>query len=202
MNIIKRAVVLAAAPVLAAACIVVAMGATPARAQASGEACVINAPNGAPFPIYGAFGHVGWAFEVSPGQWEYGANEGAAEGGTSDTWINGNPGGGDSWETMLYNFTAIDTGYTTYRCTSVASPNPGAADDVAQAEYSTQYWSPPFEIPGNDCESQVYNVLTAYGVSGLPTDGGSNYWYWIPNNWYSALTGFSAPASLPPPTLA
>jgi hypothetical protein len=162
----------------------------------AGEACVFNASNGADWGTPGApYGHVGWGFEQADGSWEYGANEGpvnAPSDMTSNTWIKDG-----TWDDMLADFAAGGAGYQpagyydSYECTAVAAvaANPSAADNEANNEANEQY-----SIPTQDCESHVYNVLSAYGVSGLPSDIS----YPAPNSWYSALTsdGFSQPTSL------
>jgi hypothetical protein len=51
-----------------------------------------------------------------------------------------------------------------------------------------------YAIPGQDCLSEVYNVLDVYGAHGLPGDIG--VFGSVPNIWYKRLSGFSDPASL------
>jgi hypothetical protein len=159
-----------------------------------GEACVFNAPDGADYGLLGTYGHVGWAFEsASDGSWEYGANEGPYDWQTgnwiSQTWIFTN----DIQQFMLTDFASggpfrLSGYYTTYKCTAVADPNPSAADQEAQNEYGETY-----VLVTQDCESQVYKVLSAYGVSWLPNDITNPG----PNSWYADLTGFTAATPLP-----
>lgn len=205
MSIIKRAVVLATVPVLAATWVVAAMGATPARAQANGEACVFSAPSGVTGVVPGDewAGHVGWGFlwtsvgGLPGGNWEFGANEGPSGDLTSNTWFAGGWGAveGTSRNDMLAEFKNggpyEGAGfYESYKCVTVPNPNPSAADTEAGNEYGQLY-----AIPGQDCESQVYNVLKAYGVSDLPNDLLTP----DPNSWYNDLTtqaGFGSPTPL------
>lgn len=150
-----------------------------------GEACVFNAPTGVAV-IHGleVFGHVGWGFELASGNWEFGANEGAAILGVSKTWY-----AKGTWQQMLNAFR--DNGYyhsaghyTQYKCATVAT----TSADIAEArailveEYHERYYPPT-----HDCESQVYDVLAAYGVKDLPSDMSRLYWP-SPNNWFDNLS--------------
>ena len=138
-------------------------------------------------------GHVGWGFEMADGTWVFGANEGPANGrlgGISKTWT----ANGFTWQNMLDTFAgrgAIYSAgspyyppgyYTTYKCTYVPAANPDAANLEAAQEGEQQFW-----LYNQDCESQVYNVLSKYGVSWLPYDITDP----VPNSWYNALTSFT-----------
>ena len=150
----------------------------PPPAVIHGEACVFDAPKA--FLEAKLIGHVGWGFELHPGWWEFGANEGPGRGpfgALSRTWIKLG-----TWNQMLSTFrNYYKLGYyKTYRCASVdtSSSAISRAGGVANREFNEIY------IPGpQDCESQVYNVLTAYGVRHLPSDTAflnplsPNVWY-------------------------
>jgi hypothetical protein len=153
-------------------------------ASSSSEACVFNAPAFA----FGLAGHVGWAFKWPSGNWEFGANEGPkwwplVE---ADVSITSDKTGSDA--TMLAWF--INGGYTRYRCVTVPAFNASAAERQVSHEQNEDY-----RIPGQDCESQTYNVLSEYGVKNLPNDGWSDA---LPNNWFNELSsaGFSGSTSL------
>ena len=162
----------------------------PTSASASGEACVFSAGGVA----FGLAGHVAWGFERASGTWEFGANEGPEywpphKVDISKTWDETG-----SFSAMLATFAKGGpyngaSYYNTYRCKTV--PKPDAADAVREVSHeSHQYYA----IPHQDCLSQVYNVLTVYGTTGLPNAIG--VFDFIPNRWYKHLSGFSAPGSL------
>jgi hypothetical protein len=166
----------------------------PSPSVIHGEACVFNAPSGVTTIGGDVIGHVGWGFELPSGYWEFGANEGPGNLLISKTWY-----ATGTWEQMLMAFR--DSGYyhsrmfyTQYRCTNVltTSADIAAAGATVNREYHEVYIP-----PGQDCESQDYNVLTAYGVRHLPGD--------ItlpdalsPNTWFKQLSGagFSRPVRL------
>ena len=65
---------------------------------------------------------------------------------------------------------------------------------AAQQEVSHE-WHQRYIGIFQDCESQVYNVLSKYGVKALPND----ILHPVPNSWYNDLTtigGFGPPTSL------
>jgi hypothetical protein len=156
------------------------------QATPSGEACVFDAPR----LSRGTVGHVGWGFKLPDGNWEFGANEGPGKRDASNTWAEA---GG--WDAMLATFTnggPYDSSgyYTSYECVTVPTFNATAARQEVGSEQH-QLYIPIYQ----DCESQVYNVLSAYGVSGMPND----ILTWRPNSWYHDLTtsaGFGPPTSL------
>jgi hypothetical protein len=154
-------------------------------ASSSGEACVFNDPR----LLFGLAGHVGWAFELPGGNWEFGANEGPklwplVKADVSKT--TNNPPGSEA--TMLAWFINRG-GYTRYRCVTVPAFNASAAEQQVSREQNELYG-----IPSQDCESQTYNVLKAYGVKNLPNDLLDP----VPNNWFNGLSsaGFGGPTSL------
>jgi hypothetical protein len=154
----------------------------------SGEACVFNAPDGV--TPTGLIGHVGWGFELPNGNWEFGANEGPGNLFISETWAETG-----SQHAMLAIFTNggpyHSAGYyTSLECVTVPAFNASAAKQEVKNEWHQRY-IPIFQ----DCESQVYKVLSAYGVNALPND----ILHPIPNSWYNDLTtigGFGPPTSL------
>lgn len=161
-----------------------------ASAGTGGEACVFSAPSVG----FGLAGHVAWGFEVASGAWEFGGNEGPSfwpprKIDISKTWDETG-----SFRAMLaafakggpYEGTRF---YTSYKCETVPAPDAARAANEVRHE-SHQYYA----IPGRDCLSQVYNVLSAYGAAGLPDDIG--VFGFVPNTWYKHLSGFSAPHRL------
>ena len=157
---------------------------------AGGAACVFSAPSVA----FGLAGHVGWGFELISGTWEFGANEGPdywppRKADISKTWDETG-----SFRAMLATFAnggpynGADY-YTTYKCQEIRTPD--AASAVTEVSHESHQY---YVIPGQDCLSQVYNVLTVYGTTGLPNDIGP--FDFVPNNWYKHLSGFSAPGRL------
>ena len=154
-------------------------------ASSSGEACVFNDPR----LLFGLAGHVGWGFELPGGNWEFGANEGPklwplVKADVSKT--TNNPPGSEA--TMLAWFINRG-GYTRYRCVTVPAFKASAAEQQVSREQNELYG-----IPSQDCESQTYNVLKAYGVKNLPNDLLDP----VPNNWFNGLSsaGFGGPTSL------
>ena len=73
---------------------------------------------------------------------------------------------------------------------TVPAFNASAAEQQVSHEQNELYL-----VPSQDCESQAYNVLNAYGVKNLPNDGVSDA---LPNNWFNGLSsaGFGGPTSL------
>jgi hypothetical protein len=166
-----------------------AQAATPgASPQASaGEACVINAPS----TQMNLIGHVAWGWRLPGGNWEFGANEGPGKNNVSETWH----ATAVSQRAML---AALRKGgpyqaagfYVSVECVTVPAPKAAAAQQQVLREQGGQY-----QLVLRDCESQAYNVLSAYGVSGLPDDISDP----VPNNWYQDLgpsAGFSPPKPL------
>jgi hypothetical protein len=160
----------------------------------SGRACVFDAPTGvAVWRGLDIIGHVGWGFELSSGYWEFGANEGHGSFDVSNTWY-----ATGTWVQMLSAF--IQQGhhhsagfYTQYKCASVStsSTDISAALATVSHEYLELYYP-----PGQDCESQVYSVLAAYGVTGLPSDMQRLYWL-SPNNWFDDLSSAGFGGAMP-----
>lgn len=154
----------------------------PAHVAKSGKACVFNAPATG----FHLVGHVGWGFELTGGDWEFGANEGPRWSTLiSKTWY-----AIGTWQQMLNAFRYADhfhtAGYyTQYKCATVntRSANIATAGQVVGGEYNQTYYPPT-----HDCESQAYNVLAAYGVHNLPSDIAFRNWT-SPNHWFSGLTG-------------
>jgi len=189
----KKIVVIAAALFTFAS--ISAATATASSATTTGKACVFNAPNGRLLNLLNAtkVGHVAWAFELPSGTWELGSNNGPNAHNISDTvfWPH-NSGTTVTWATVLADFKNAG-GYTQYKCAAVRPFNASAAEQEVRNEQNEIYG-----IPSHDCESQVYNVLSRYGVTRLPSDGGLNTWYWVPNNWFNSLSsaGFGKPIGL------
>jgi hypothetical protein len=151
--------------------------ATASSASTSGAACIFNAPNGV-VPTFHLVGHVGWGFELPSGSWEFGANEGPGSWDVSKTWSETG-----SRATMLATFTKggpdNKTGYyTQYRCATVTAFNATAAEQQVSHESHELY-----AVPGRDCESQAFNVLTRYGVRNMPGD----IFYALPDSWFAHL---------------
>jgi hypothetical protein len=160
--------------------------AVPAPSGISGEACVFNAPYGVTHVFGKTIGHVGWGFRLPSGNWEFGANEGPGNLLLiSNTWY-----ATGTRQQMLMAFR--DKGhhhnakyYTQYKCTSVNTTN---ADIEAAGTTVGQEYNELYAVPGRDCESQVYNVLAAYGVNNLPSDT-SPFYALSPDNWFNHLSG-------------
>jgi hypothetical protein len=188
------------AGIAAALCTLASMSAVTATASSAattGKACVFNAPNGRLLPSLSAtkVGHVAWAFELPSGSWEFGSNNGPVNGLGSRSMTVFWPHSSEttvSWATVLADFKNAG-GYTRYKCAAVRPFNASAAEQQVKNEQNESY-----SIPRSDCEAQVYNVLSRYGVMRLPDDKGVNGWYWVPNNWFNSLSsaGFGKPISL------
>jgi hypothetical protein len=152
----------------------------------SGEACVFNAP----VIRVGLVGHVAWGFKLPGGDWEFGANEGAGKSGVSKTW-HGTGSQQSMLNTFLYGRPYDAVGYyTSVECVTVPDPKAAAAEQQVIREQAEHYI-----LVLQDCETQTYNVLREYGVSGLPGD----ITFPVPNIWYEDLrtsAGFSAPEPL------
>jgi hypothetical protein len=146
---------------------------TSSAGSTTGAACVFNAPA----LFYGMAGHVGWGFELANGNWEYGANKGPINVPrnmfSNTVWHPGS-------KTKMLGWFKAEGGYTYYRCATVRNSNASAAEREVRIDQHLLYTIlPPFE----DCETQVYNVLNAYGVKFLPT-------YLLvpePNSWFNLL---------------
>lgn len=157
----------------------------PPNPAINGKACVFDAPSGVT-SVFGhdIFGHVGWGFQLPSGNWEFGANEGPGNLDISKTWY-----ATGTFQQMLSAFRDKGrhhslTYYKTYKCATVNTTGAkiGQAGTTVGKEFNELYF-----IPGRDCESQVYNVLAAYGVGHLPSDTSIHYWP-SPNNWFNHLS--------------
>ena len=162
--------------------------ATASSAGGSGAACVFDAPH-AVIPVVPLVGHVGWGFELPTGNWEFGANEGPGSSDISKTWYETG-----SRATMLATFATggpyDNSGfYTQYRCAAVTAFNASAAEQEVSREWHEQY-----DIAGQDCEAQDFNVLARYGVTNMPGDSDVA----LPNFWFYDLSsaGFGSIAGL------
>lgn len=146
--------------------------------------CVFDAPSGVA-TILGInfFGHVGWGIELPDGSWEFGANEGPGNQDSSETWSSTG-----TWWQMLAAFQEqghdYPAGYyTQYRCAIVNTTSGGI---MAAVNTAVNENNQPYIIPGQDCESEDYNILAAYAVSDMPSDLLAMYWI-SPNNWFDNL---------------
>ena len=178
---------------VAAAALSLAVGATVSVATAAassastpGGACVFNAPY-----VVDGLGHVGWGFELPGGNWEYGANNGSKngkEGGPSNTWhLTG------SKAAVIASFAHGGYGqdnhnYTRYQVRTVAAPDASAAQQQVSNEQGEPYY-----LATEDCETDAYQVLSGYGVKGLPS-----LVLAIPDVWFTYLNwaGFGNIVSL------
>jgi hypothetical protein len=153
-------------------------------ASSPGEACVFNDPR----LLFGLAGHVGWGFELPGGNWEFGANEGPKWWPLVKADVSITAAHTGSEATMLAWFINAG-GYTRYRCVTVPAFNASAAEQQVSHEQNELYL-----VPSQDCESQAYNVLNAYGVKNLPNDLLDP----VPNNWFNGLSSasFGGPTSL------
>ncbi|WP_155128674.1 hypothetical protein [[Actinomadura] parvosata] len=171
---------------------------SPAYALGPGQACVFLEPEGAPVPVLGNVGHIGWGFLVAGSdQWIYGSTENP----NGDYQIYA-PGFNGAWSaqgnyaSMLNDFvtqrhfpaTAKQPGpahpYTSYKCVKTDGSSVGAAKTAASGNLTAGYTG-----IGNNCLDATIRVLNAYGVPGLP----SASFYPYPNNWFNALgTGWTA----------
>jgi len=151
-----------------------------------GEACVINAPK----LLAHLAGHVAWGFKLADGDWEFGGNEGGLSGASSKTWYKTG-----SQQVMLATFLKggpyQEAGYyVSVECVTVSEPKVAAAEQQVLDEQGERYI-----LFTQDCETQAYNVLSKYGVIGLPSDATDV----APNTWYEDLrpsAGFGPPKAL------
>jgi hypothetical protein len=167
----------------------------PPPSRIHGKACVFDAPKGVTtVSKKEIFGHVGWGFKLPSGYWEFGANEGPGNLDISHTWYTTG-----TFRQMLNAFRNKGNHhsagfYAKYKCATVntTKANISKAGATVGKEYNEFY-----VIPGKDCESQVYNVLAAYGVKHLPSDTSIRYWP-SPNNWFNHLSkaGFGSASHL------
>lgn len=148
----------------------------PASASETGQACVLSNPASTLISGHFLVGHVGWAFELPGGKWEYGANNGPSDGNLgspSITHVERFPG-----KAALLAW-AGDSGYKEYRCVTVSGADASAALSQAASEQMENY-----EIPSGDCEAQVYRVLGKYGVHFQRL---SYIVVPVPNKWFADL---------------
>ncbi len=164
----------------------------PAQALGPGQACVFLQPDGAPVPLLGNVGHIGWGFAVAGSdQWIYGSTENP----NGDYQIYA-PAFNGAWKAqgdfarMLNDFTTQPHfpatakqpvpahRYTTYKCVKTAGSAVGAAATAANGNATAGYTG-----IGNNCLDASIRVLNAYGVPGLPPA----VFYPYPNNWVNAL---------------
>jgi hypothetical protein len=169
----------------------------PAQALGPGQACVFLEPDGAPVPVLGNVGHIGWGFLVAGSdQWIYGSTENP----NGDYQIYA-PAFNGAWSAQGDRARMIDDfvtqrhfpattrtprpqhPYTTYKCVKTNTSSVGAAKTAASGNVTAGYTG-----VGNNCLDATIRVLNAYGVPGLP----SATFYPYPNNWFNTLgTGWA-----------
>jgi hypothetical protein len=170
-------------------------------AAGSGEAMIFQRPSGAM-----GLGHVGWAFyDPSSETWSYGAVEGGTSSGGSAGAVYipaGQPNGAwnatGSWSDMISAMNSL--GYTTGVELNTGSANLSAADTDVAAQAGQGY-----SLIGNNCATTTYNILSAYGATGLPNP--SSLSDLAPNDWVSDVqsslpnTTYSVPVTAEDPDL-
>jgi len=167
--------VLAVALSLAAVGLLVVLG--PARAEAAGsaggQAIIFVRPSGA-----AGFGHVGWGFyDPATQEWTYGA----VEGGPANPIISPGEWNG-AWEAtsdygVMFN-TMNQLAYTVAIPITTTSANVAAANVYAVAQFGAGY-----NLINCNCAGSVYSVLSAYGVTGLPSPDTTLTEDVVPNSW-------------------
>jgi hypothetical protein len=166
-------------------------------AAGSGMAMIFQRPN-----AVAGLGHVGWGFyDPTAGTWTYGAVEGAGSSGSgsaSPVIPAGSPNGAwsatGSWSDMI---TAMNNGgYATGVNITTPTANVAAAQASAASEPAEGY-----ALLGNNCADATDAVLTAYGITGLPSpDSLGNL---APNSWVSSVqAAFPASTAYDIPTTA
>jgi hypothetical protein len=182
--------------IAASAAIMPLIVARPAYALGAGEACIFNAPTGAQIGNQN-LGHVGWGIRVGPtNQWIYGATEnpdgapyvdvGSFDGGWHAT---------GTAQQMLLDFTNAgyyhSAGYyTQYKCMLWSSSAVTAAKNEISLIETTGIPAGArgnvlYAVAGWNCMDHANAILTAYGITGLPSPS----LLWAPNAWFNALPG-------------
>ena len=161
----------------------------------TGYACMVDAPRGAEIGEgFGPFGHVGWAFQLPDGTWEFGANEGPLHKGQpidlsgSRTWYK--TGTYDYMDAIFKNaLGSLKAGqhyyhnagfYTDIACKDVTTNTAKvmAAENLVKKQQDEKY-----VLVLEDCLTDAVAVLNAYGVGGLP----NQYLEPQPNVYYTDL---------------
>lgn len=130
------------------------------------------------------FGHVGFGFRATnSGKWLFGSVENSkgfpflSAGDPNDFWWkSGNE------EQMIQEMKS--RGYTNSLIGAMYGPVPNAA---AAADYAAGAGSRGYSVVGNNCADNVFNVLSLYGITDLP----SLSQYPAPNDWFQALLTLS-----------
>ncbi|WP_424534327.1 hypothetical protein ACOZ38_29005 [Sphaerisporangium viridialbum] len=177
------------------------LSAWPAFALGPGQVCVFIQPHGAPLPLGGTAGHIGWGYLVGgTSTWVYGSTENPDGATQIDApGFNGAWSANESFARMLDDFRRQPHfpstvkqprpahPYTGYKCRPTDTSAVGAANIAASDNIAAGY-----TFVGNNCLDAAYRVLRAYGAPDLPSP--SLHWY--PNDWYTALGGLWHAASL------
>lgn len=146
-----------------------------------GLAYVFLRKGGAPVPMAGSMGHVGWGFLLEEdGRCFCGSTEN--EGGGMFV-----PGGGknDAWCVEVESADAMielfrGRRYDGYKVSSVREPKSAAARAIGESQSKAGYAGLQ-----NNCLDHTYKVLAAYGDEGMP---------WLdthpaPNDWFAVYNG-------------
>jgi hypothetical protein len=139
-------------------------------------------------------GHVGWGYyDPAAGQWTYGAVEGGTSSGGSSGAIYiapGSPNGAwnatGSWSDMITAMNGL--GYSTGVDIAAASPDVAAAANLVAAQAGQGY-----SLIGNNCATTTDNILTAYGITGLPSP--NSLTSLAPNEWVANVESADPTAS-------
>jgi hypothetical protein len=131
------------------------------------------------------FGHVGWAFAIDATTFDDGSVENPP--GTPFT----PPSEDGFWECEVsaghFVKPFVPMGYDHYKTLTAPNPDPDAA-------LQTVNWirTQPYNLFGQNCEDDVYDVLRAFGVPDLPAPTWLDA---IPNKWFADLPGTALPVS-------
>src|SRR6185437_7016101 len=165
----------------------------------TGQAVIFQRPSGAM-----GLGHVGWGFyNPATGTWTYGAVEGATSSGGSSGSVYIPPGQNNGAWNATGSYTDMVAamnarGYMSATDVVVTTPNVGSANQVVAGQAGQGY-----DLIGNNCATTTDNVLTAYGLSGLPSPNG--LFDLAPNSWVNDVqsslpnTTYSIPSAAADP---
>lgn len=148
-----------------------------------GKIIVFCRPSGAPF-LGQELGHVGWAYETTPGQFLCGSVENTSgnpemDSGKTDYWEDNTQ---DPYTRFAIGPLGDKTLYDVYKELYVSVPDTSAARRAMD-------WakSQPYKVKGLNCMNFTYEVLKAYGANFLPNPNDMNINNWIPNLWFNSI---------------
>jgi hypothetical protein len=129
-------------------------------------------------PLYA--GHIGWAVQIAPDQYVFGAVEGKSSDGSAGWHQIGR------WNEMLAVFQHPGHSWQPYdaiKCVDVPGPK---VSDAMQLAGTMPDRSKHYDLRTKNCLHATYNMIHTYGATNIPTP---NWTDMIPNKYYKDFKG-------------